>query len=99
MSKQYRPRQPEKSDLYRILLDHLETFLARYDNECDTGRGYLRPEVRESLESFLRCGVLRFGFARLKCGGCEREKLLALSCRRRGICPSCYPTSIGSLAG
>ena len=63
MSKQYRPRQPEKSDLYRILRDHLETFLARYDNEePDPERGYIRSEVKESLESFLECGVLRLGF-------------------------------------
>ena len=29
------------------------------------------------------------GFARLRCDTCGVEKLLTLSCRQRGICPSC----------
>ena len=87
---QYRPRQPEKTDLYLLLLDHLESFLAERDGTADPERGYLRSEVREALESYLECGRLRFGFARLKCATCGQEKLLALSCQRRGICPSCH---------
>ena len=86
---QYLPRRPEKTDLYRLLIDHLETFLAERSDKPDPDRGYLRPEVIEALESFTECGVLRFGFARLKCELCKEEKLIALSCRKRGLCSAC----------
>ncbi len=58
---EYRARRPERTDLYRLLIDHLETFLAQRQGGPDPERGYLRPEVQEALESFLECGVLRFG--------------------------------------
>ena len=58
---------------------HLESFFAERDGAADPEHGYLRAEVREALESYLECGCRRFGFARLKCGSCGREKLLALS--------------------
>ena len=35
------------------------------------------------------CGILARGFLRLRCGECGHDKLLALSCKRRGFCPSC----------
>ena len=38
---------------------------------------------------YLDCGVEEAGFARLKCDSCGLEKLLTLSCKQRGICPSC----------
>ena len=90
VESEYRARRPERTDLYQLLVDHLETFLAHRQEAPDPERGYLRPEVQEALESFLECGVLRFGFARLSCASCRKEKLLALSCQRRGICPSCH---------
>jgi hypothetical protein len=33
--------------------------------------------------------VLARGFARWHCGGCGFERLVALSCKGRGFCPSC----------
>lgn len=38
---------------------------------------------------YLDCGVAEAGFARLKCDTCGVEKLLMLSCKQRGLCPSC----------
>ena len=35
-----------------------------------------------------RC-ALAHGFLRLRCDGCARDALVAFSCKRRGICPSC----------
>ena len=52
--------------------------------------GYLRPEVKSTLEKFMECGILRFGFARIHCDDCGHEELLPLSCRFRGFCPSCH---------
>jgi hypothetical protein len=32
---------------------------------------------------------LEGGFLRVRCENCHAEKLVAFSCKRRGICPSC----------
>ncbi|MCP5272678.1 MAG: transposase zinc-binding domain-containing protein [Burkholderiaceae bacterium] len=32
---------------------------------------------------------LAHGFLRLRCGEYRHDKLLAFSCKRRGLCPSC----------
>ncbi|MFM8380098.1 MAG: transposase [Planctomycetia bacterium] len=38
---------------------------------------------------YLRCGILCHGFARARCLGCGHAFLIAFSCKRRGVCPSC----------
>ncbi|MFM7204540.1 MAG: transposase zinc-binding domain-containing protein [Myxococcota bacterium] len=86
----YVPRHAQGTPLFRILQDHLETFLAEAERGEDSAGGFLRPEVRSTLEKFTECGVLRFGFARIKCPDCGHEELLPLSCRFRGFCPSCH---------
>ena len=50
-----------------------------------------RAVFRSSLGAshHLRCGVLAHGFVRLACKSCRHEKLVAVSCKRRGFCPSC----------
>ena len=45
--------------------------------------------VTDEFDAFLACGILADGFLRLSCDGCREEKLVAFSCKRRGICPSC----------
>lgn len=39
---------------------------------------------------YLDCGILHNGFARVRCGDCCHEFLLAFSCKRRHFCPSCH---------
>ncbi|MBC8463475.1 MAG: transposase, partial [Deltaproteobacteria bacterium] len=39
---------------------------------------------------YLDCGILKNGFARVRCGDCGHEYLLAFSCKRRHFCPSCH---------
>lgn len=41
------------------------------------------------MYQFLDCGDLHRGFARVHCGSCKEEYLVAFSCQRRGLCPSC----------
>jgi hypothetical protein len=36
------------------------------------------------------CGMVSEGFARVRCRQCGHELFVALSCKRRGICPSCF---------
>ncbi len=40
--------------------------------------------------AFLDCGIEEHGFARVRCDACRREFRVALSCKRRGFCPSCH---------
>jgi hypothetical protein len=51
--------------------------------------GPLRGAVTRAVERFRKCGILHYGFARLKCQGCGRNRFLAYSCRTRQFCPSC----------
>jgi len=82
----YRRRRPEQGLLHSILREHLATFLTRVD--AGAGRGLPRF-VRRELLRYLACGVLAFGFARVRCGRCGRDDLVAFACKGRGFCPSC----------
>ena len=81
----WRRREPERGVLQRVLLAHLETFVAR---SREHGRGLPRFVERE-LYRYMSCGLLAFGFARVHCSGCGRDDLVAFSCKGRGFCPSC----------
>jgi hypothetical protein len=35
------------------------------------------------------CAILAHGAARVHCDGCKHSLLIAFSCKRRGVCPSC----------
>ena len=82
----YERRRPEDSVLYRLVQEQLETFLAQV--EAETGASLL-AFIKEEFDAFLKCGILAHGFLRLRCAKCAHEKLVAFSCKRRGICPSC----------
>ncbi len=45
--------------------------------------------VARAFHDFLRCGLLEFGFLRVHCESCRKDRLVAFSCRQRGVCPSC----------
>jgi ribosomal protein S27E len=49
-----------------------------------------RVVERNVLERFLECGDPHHGFARIRCGGCGHDVLLAISCKTRYFCPSCH---------
>jgi hypothetical protein len=82
----YERRRPEQSTLYQLVQEHLETFLAQV--EAQTGAP-LPQFVKDEFDAFLECGILAYGFLRLRCAECAHEKLVAFSCKRRGFCPSC----------
>jgi hypothetical protein len=46
--------------------------------------------VKQVIYRYLDCGILYNGFARVRCGECGHEYLLAFSCKRRHFCPSCH---------
>ncbi len=49
----------------------------------------LPDHVQEESDAYLECGRLEEGFLRVRCGDCHAEKLVAFSCKKRGLCPSC----------
>jgi len=80
-------REPERTVLHEVVRGHLQTFLAEA-RERSEGAGLPRFVERE-FERYLDCGILAHGFARVRCGGCKHEFLVAFSCKNRGVCPSC----------
>ena len=65
--------------------------------EQAAGTGLL-PFIKDEFEAYLDCGILAHGFLRLTCEGCARDTLVAFSCKRRGICPSCGTRRIAETA-
>src|SRR6266850_2708040 len=83
----YRPRDVEHGVLYRVIDEHLDAFLDAATHHAD---GSCLPKfVEQEFRDFLTCGVLRLGFARIRCSDCAFERLVPFSCKGRGFCPSC----------
>jgi hypothetical protein len=81
----YQPRRPEQTVLYQAVAGNFRTFQALAELEGKPLPHY----VSQEFESFLRCGILAYGFLRLRCENCHYEKLIAFSCKKRGFCSSC----------
>jgi len=82
----YQRHQPEKTVLYKIVQENLETFLNLVHQEYDRP---LPDFVENEFRDYLKCGILAHGFLRSKCESCQNDHLIAFSCKRRGFCPSC----------
>ena len=92
----YHRHEPEKTALYGVVADHLETFLDTARQQSSTGGGCPKFVERE-FRRYLGCGILANGFARLRCPSCGFERLVAFSCKGR-ICPSCWARRMGDTA-
>ena len=66
--------------------EHTRTFFAEIETGTDSG---LPDFVKDEFEAFFECGILAHGFLRLRCANCAHKKLVAFSCKRRGLCSSC----------
>ena len=86
----YRPRNPQASDLWRLLDRHFPTFQQVYDERYQAKYGFWRPIIERSVKAFLVCGDLHQGFARVRCPDCGHELFVAFSCKQRCTCPSCH---------
>ena len=86
----YRPRDPQASDLWRLMNQHVETFAQVYEDRFQAKYGYWRPVIERSVRAFLRCGDLQEGFARVRCADCKYELFVAFSCKQRCTCSSCH---------
>jgi Transposase zinc-binding domain len=78
-SASYERSTPEQGVLYKVLQEHLETFLADAA-EAHDGAG-VPKFVEKELRAFLSCGVLARGFAHCRCTDCGFERIVGLSCK------------------
>ena len=69
----YRLRHPESTAFYQCLEDYWEEFKQNYPYFYERDYGPWRPGVEKIVECFLQCGILRHGFARLRCSDCRRR--------------------------
>ena len=80
----YERRRPQHTVLYQLVAEHWASF-----RELAEQGGALPGFVIREFEQYLRCGILEHGFLELVCRHCGHSELVAFSCKRRGICPSC----------
>ncbi len=71
--------------LYEAVRDDLTTLIAEAN---EVGRGLPRY-VERDFARYQECGMPTHGFARVRCESCKDEFLVAFSCKRQGVCPSC----------
>ena len=90
----YHPRRPYDSPLWRLLNNHYENFEHCYEERFEQKYGFFRPIIGEVVRNYLTCGDLKNGFARVRCGDCSKEYLLAFSCKGRWFCPSCHAKKV-----
>ena len=53
-----------------------------YEERLERAYGFYRPYLRSVIYRYLDCGILRNGFARVRCGECGHEYLLAFVLKR-----------------
>jgi hypothetical protein len=85
----YKRRQPETSVLYQIVYHSRDDLEYQWESRFQHEYGVFRDEVTKTLDEYLNCGILAHGAARVYCDGCKYSLLIAFSCKRRGVCPSC----------
>lgn len=81
--------RPEKTPLYRVIYHHRDELERCWEDRFEDKYGKLRRCVLEAFDSYLNCGILLHGCARAYCENCKHSELIAFSCKRRGLCPSC----------
>ena len=85
----YRPHNARATALYQLLDAYYEDVKAIWEERFEKKYGFWRGFVDTVVARYFDCGVAEAGFARLRCDTCHSERLLTLSCKQRGICPSC----------
>jgi len=93
--KKYQQRRPEKTVLYRVIQQHLESFL---EHAHESSGKRLPKYVENEFRRYLECGLHAHGFARAVCETCGDELLLPFSCKLRGLCPSCNTRRMSNTA-
>lgn len=85
----YRRRTPEQTQLYRVVYHGRDELSRVWEERFQSTYGVLRDEVLTTFDEYLNCGLLAHGAARVYCDTCKHSLLVAFSCKKRGLCPSC----------
>lgn len=94
----YRPRRPETTPLYRLVQARYADVREVWEERFERTYGFWRGVTDTAVGAYLDCGLLENGFARVRCGTCRGEFLVAYSCKGRGLCPSCAAKRAAALA-
>jgi len=79
----YRPRNPQATDYYHCVEDHLEAFIQGYEERFERTYGFFRPYLPQIIYRYLDCGDLYNGFARLKCKDFMSSAEIAFSLKNK----------------
>jgi transposase-like zinc-binding protein len=71
-----------------VLADHFAALERVHEERFEPGHGPLRAASRRAVGRLLDCGLLEHGIARVRCGTCRAEFLVAFRCKGRHFCPS-----------
>lgn len=85
----YRRRTPEQTELYRIVSHGRDELPRFWEDRFQGTYSVLREEVLTTFDEYLNCGLLSHGAGRVYCDTCRHSLLVAFSCKKRGVCPSC----------
>ena len=85
LSSCYERHRPEHTLLYQLVKKYYPAFKASLEEQGQNLPSYVQRE----FDDFLCCGRIGYGFLRVRCEDCHHERLVAFSCKRRGLCPSC----------
>ncbi len=85
----FRARKPQETPLYRLVEALYDKVKGSWEERFEQRYGFWRGFADGIVNRYLDCGRFEAGFARVFCRTCQDEFLVALSCRRRGFCPSC----------
>ncbi len=84
--------------MYRLVQAHYADVRDGWEERFESRYGFWRAATEKAVGAYLDCGILYHGFARVRCGGCHAEYLVAFSCKGRGLCPSCAAKRAAALA-
>jgi len=87
----YRPRRPEKTDLFKVIKKHYQTWKQQATHP-------IKKHVEKVFEKYLQCGNPAYGFACAHCSCCNTNFFIPFSCKGRGLCPSCNARTMAATA-
>jgi ribosomal protein S27E len=85
---------PTSNNLFKIIQSSYEKNITLKEEQGQRVPFHIKKEFRK----YLKCGILEYGFIRLRCGQCHHEKLVAFSCKARTLCPSCTGRTMANSA-
>lgn len=81
----YVSRTPYKTDLHDLIRENYRQVF--FDKEVQGT--HLPFHLEREFKRYLTCGIPAYGMARFHCSCCQKDKIVAFSCKGRTVCPSC----------